>query len=135
MGDNNFYSLDGPLDSMPGNRQMRVANLWGFADLVRSHGGDPISLLERHDIDPALIRDPEHFIDCKSFVDLFEYSSGSLNNPLFGLQLAQLQDSEVFGCVAALCRAASTVREAVTSFIDFIPVIHAPDTIDRKSVV
>ena len=30
---------------------------------------------------------------------------------------------------AALCRAASTVRESLTSFIDFLPVCHAPDTI------
>jgi AraC-like DNA-binding protein len=129
MGDNYFFSLDGPLDSMPGSRQMRNANLSGFGGLARSLGADPVALLERHAIDPLFIRDPDHFIDCKSFVDLFEYCSTSLNDPLFGLKLAQIQDPDVFGCVAALCRAASTVREAVNSFIDFIPVIHAPDTI------
>ena len=62
-------------------------------------------------------------------VDLFEYCSTSLNDPLFGLHLARIQNPDVFGCVAALCRAAATVRESVTSFIDFIPVIHAPDVI------
>jgi AraC-like DNA-binding protein len=129
MGDNYFYSLDGPLDTMPGSRQMRIANLSGFPALVRSLGADPVALLERHAIDPHLIGDPDHFIDCKSFVDLFEYCSTSLNDPLFGLQLAQMQNPDVFGSVAALCRAASTVREAVTSFIDFLPVMHAPDTI------
>lgn len=129
MGDNYFYSLDGPLDTMPGTRQMRIANLAGFPGLVRSLGADPVALLERHDIDPQLIRDPDHFIDCKAFVDLFEYCSAALNDPLFGLQLAQLQNADVFGAVSALCRAASTVREAVTSFIDFIPVTHAPDTL------
>ncbi|MBK6737952.1 MAG: AraC family transcriptional regulator ligand-binding domain-containing protein [Haliea sp.] len=129
MGANNFYSLDGPLDSMPGSRQMRIANLSGFGPMVRRLGADPVSLLERHGIDPLSMRDPEHFIDCQSFVDLFEYCSSALNNPLFGLQLAQQQDPDVFGCVAALCRAASTVREAVSSFIEFIPVTHAPDVI------
>jgi len=129
VGNNYFYSLDGPLDSMPGARQMRIANLSGLPGLVRRRGADPVSLLERHGIAPHELRDPDHFIDCKSFVDLFEYCSSSLNDPLFGLQLARLQDPDVFGCVAALCRAASTVRESVTSFIDFIPVIHAPDTI------
>jgi len=129
MGDNNFYSLDGPLDTMPGRRQMRIANLAGFPALVRSLGADPVSLLERHDIDPQLLRDPDHYIDCKSFVELFEYCSTALNDPLFGLQLAQLQDPDVFGAVSALCRAASTLRDAVTSFIDFIPVTHAPDTV------
>jgi hypothetical protein len=36
-----------------------------------------------------------------------------LNHPLFGLQLAQVQEPDVYGCVAALCRAASSVRESV----------------------
>jgi AraC-like DNA-binding protein len=129
MGDNYFYSLDGPLDSVPGHRQMRTANLGGLPGLVRSHGADPVSALERHGIDPHSIRDPDQFIDCKSVVDLFEYCSSSLNDSLFGLELAHIQNPDVFGCVAALCRAAPTVRDSVTSFIDFIPVIHAPDTI------
>lgn len=129
MGDKVFFSLDGPLDSTPANRQMRIANLAGFAPLVRSRGGDPISILERHDIDPHVIRDPDHYVDCKSVVDLFEYCGTSLNDTLFGLHLARTQNPDVFGCVAALCRAAATVRESVTSFIDYIPVVHAPDTI------
>jgi AraC-like DNA-binding protein len=129
MGEQSFYSLDGPLDALPGTRQMRIANLAGFPALVRSLGADPVALLERHDIDPSCIRDPDHFIDCKSFVDLFEHCSTALNDPLFGLQLAQLQNPDVFGCVSALCRAAATVRESLTSFIDFLPVSHAPDTI------
>ncbi|HEY6132003.1 MAG TPA: AraC family transcriptional regulator ligand-binding domain-containing protein [Halioglobus sp.] len=129
MGDSAFFSLDGPLDSMPANRQMRIANLAGFPGLVRSRGADPNSLLERHGIDPQVIRDPDQFVDCKSVVDLFEYCSTSLGDPLFGLHLARIQNPDVFGCVTALCRSAATVRESVVSFIDYIPVIHAPDTI------
>jgi AraC-like DNA-binding protein len=129
MQNNPFFALDGPLDSMPAPRQMRIANLAGFQTLVRNLGADPIAMLERHDIDPQLIRDPDAYIDCKSVVDLFEYCSQVLNNPLFGVQLAQVQDPEVYGAVAALCRAAPTVRDSVSSFIDFIPVIHAPDTL------
>lgn len=129
MGDNYFYSLDGPLDSTPGGRQMRVANLAGLPGLVRSRGGDPRSLLERHEIDPLLIRDPELFIDCQSVVELLEDCSSALRDPYFGLDLAELQDPEVFGCVTALCRAAPTVRSSVNCFIDYIPVTHSPDTL------
>ena len=129
MGDNNFYSLDGPLDSMPAARQMRIANLAGLPALVRDHGGDPLPILERHEIDPQLIRDPDRYVDCKAVVELFEDCSHALNDPLFGLDLAEIQDPDVFGCVTALCRAAPTVRDSVASFIDFIPVTHAPDTI------
>ncbi len=71
MGDNYFYSLDGPLDTMPATRQMRIANLVRLSGLVRSRGADPIALLERHAIDPQVVRDPDHYVDCKSVVDLF----------------------------------------------------------------
>jgi len=129
MNKKSFYSLDGPLDTTPATRQMRIANLSGFPSLVRAHGGDPMSLLERHAIDPQMLRDPDRYIECKSVVELFEDCSQTLNDPLFGLDLADVQDPEVFGCVTALCRAAPTVRDSVTSFIDFLPVTHAPDTL------
>jgi AraC-like DNA-binding protein len=129
MGEQPFFSLDGPLDAMPVNGQMRIANLAGFPALVRSLGADPIALMERYGINPMVLRDPDHYMDCKAFVDLLEYCSSSFNNSLFGLQLAQQQDAEVFGCVAALCRSAATVREAVESFIEYIPVVHSPTTV------
>lgn len=126
MGDPYFFSLEGPLDPMPVDRQMRTANLSGFSDLVRNLGSDPRSILEHHGIDPRSIWDPDAYIDCKALVDVLEYCSRSFNDPLFGMRLAQLQEPDVFGSVAALCRAAPTVREAVQGFIDFIPVIHSP---------
>lgn len=126
MGTDVFYSLPGPLDSMPTERQMRTANLNGFPELVRSMGADPRAILERYGIDPRAIRDPDFYIDCTSLVEVFEHCAREFNDPLFGLRLAQLQEPDVFGCVAALCRAASTFREAVQSFIDYIPVVHSP---------
>ncbi len=129
MGDTHFFTLDGPLDSMPGDGQMRCANLASFTQLVTSTGRDPRSILERHEIDPWRARDPDHYIDCKSLVDLFEYCSSSFNDPVFGLRLAQIQDPDVFGCITALCRAAPTVREAIAGFIDFIPIVHSPSTL------
>jgi len=127
MAEDAFFSLDGPLDSMPGQRQMRIANLQEFPALVRRLGADPKALLERHAIDPQLLSDPDHFVDCTAIVELFEDCSNIFNDSLFGLQLAQMQNPDVFGCVAALCRSASTVRESITSFIDYIPVVHSPD--------
>ena len=126
MSTDYFYSLDGPLDAMPTGRQLRIANLIGFHGLVRSMGADPRPLLERFDIDPGVIRDPDLYVDCKAVVDLLEYCSIHLNSPLFGLQLAELQEPDVFGCVTPLCRSAPTVREAINSFIAYIPITHSP---------
>src|SRR3546814_6106257 len=113
MSDPHVYSLSGPLDSMPSERQMRTANLSSCAELVRQYGADPRSIREQHGIDPRALRDPDFYIDCKSLVDVFEYCSTTFNDSLFGLRLAQLQEPDVYGCVTALCRAAATMREAL----------------------
>lgn len=131
MSNNVFYSLDGPLELMPTERQMRIANLGAFPGLVRELGADPRSLLERHEIEPRYIRDPDHYIDCRSFIELLEDCSTAFNDPLFGLHLAELQEPDVYGCVTALSRAASTVREAINSLIEFIPVTHSPAAVQE----
>jgi AraC-like DNA-binding protein len=126
MGDNYFFSIEGPLDSMPVERQMRTANLSGFTGLVRALGADPRAILEQHGIDPRIVHDPDAFIDSKALVDMLEFCSITLREPLFGLRLAQIQEPDVYGSVAALCKAASTVREAIDCFVEYIPVIHSP---------
>jgi len=124
-----FYSLDGPLDALPAERQMRAANLGGFPDLARRLGGDPWRILERHGIDPRTAKDPESFIDCQSVVDALEYCGTQFNDPLFGLRLAHLQEPDVYGCVTALCRSAATVGEAIESFQKYLPVVHSPESV------
>lgn len=126
MSENFFYTLSGPLDVIPTDRQTRASNFSGFQHLVRRMGGDPRRILERHGMQPQLIRDPDSYIDCQYLVDVLQYCSTLFNDNLFGLRLAQQQSADVFGCVTALCRAASTFREAIVSFIDYIPVSHSP---------
>jgi AraC-like DNA-binding protein len=126
MRETGFYTLDGPLDATLSGRQMRAANFGGFPDLVRNLGGEPRGILERHGMDAGAIRDPDHYIDCKSLVDVFEYCSNLFDDPLFGLRLAQQQDADVFGCVTALCRAAPTFRDAIEGWAKYIPVAHSP---------
>jgi len=123
-----FYCLDAPLETVPTGRQMRIANLQGFSALARRYGSSPRELLERHNIDSRFVDDPDHSIDSKAVVDLFEYCSAKFDAPLFGLQLAQQQDADIFGSVTALCRAAPSVRDAINGFVDYIPVVHSPAT-------
>ena len=58
-------------------------------------------------------------------VHLLESCRIYFNEPLFGLRLAELQGPDVFGCVAALARAAPTVREGLQALIDFLPAAHS----------
>lgn len=128
MDQNFFYSLPGPLDVLPATGQIRAGDFQGFPEFVRRRGGDPRSILERHGIDPSTIADPDSHVDCKSFVETFEYCGTFFEDPLFGLRLARIQEPDVLGCVTALCRAAPTIREAICSFIDYISVAHSPGT-------
>jgi AraC-like DNA-binding protein len=128
MSESFFYTLDGPLDALPAERQMRTANFAGFHTLVRNLGGDPRKILDHHGLDPQAIRDPDAYMNCQSLVDVLEYCSNIFNDSLFGLRLAQQQDADVFGCVTALCRAAPTFRDSIGCFIEYIPVVHSPVT-------
>jgi AraC-like DNA-binding protein len=125
QADTAFFSLDCPLESMPGERQMRIANLGAFPALAREFGVDASSLLERHEINPQEIEFPDHLIDCRSFTELLEDCSKTFNAPLLGLKLAQLHEPDVYGCVTALCRSAPTVQDAIDSFIKYIRVTHS----------
>ncbi len=126
MSESFFYSLEGPLDSVPVGLQIRAANLTGFGELARSLGADPRDILERHGIDPRAMRDPDAYIDSKALVQLLEYCSRAFNDPLFGLRLGEFQDPDTFGAIATLCRSASSFREALGCFMDYIPVMHCP---------
>lgn len=127
MGQESFFSLDGPLDVTPAGGQVRAANFAGLAGLARSHGRDARGIVERHGMEARVLIDPESLIAPQQMADTFEYCSTLFDDPLFGLHIAQSQDPEVFGCVTALCRSAPTVRAGIRCLIDFLPVVHAPD--------
>ena len=124
-----FFSLEGPLDVMPSDRQVRMANLSGFASYVRARGAEPRAILEDCGVEPARFRDPDQYIDCQSLVDVLEHCSRHFDDSLFGLRLAELQEPDVYGCVTALCRSAAVFRQAVQSFIEYLPVIHSPASV------
>jgi AraC-like DNA-binding protein len=126
MRDGHFFSLEGPLDSMPVERQMRAGNLSGFGELVRARGAEPRGMLERNDIDPLALRDPDLFIDTRAVAALLEDCSHAFNDPLFGLHMGALQNPDIFGCITTLCRSAATLRDALRCYTDYLPVVHCP---------
>jgi AraC-like DNA-binding protein len=124
-----FFGLEAPLDAIPAAGQMRAANLRGFSDFVRQRGESPRRILERFGLDPSALAEPDSHIACQKVVDVFEHCSDLLGDPLFGLRLAEAQDGDVFGCVAALCRAAPDMRAALTCLVDYIPLVHSPEAV------
>lgn len=123
-----FFTLEGPLDVAPASGQCRAANFTGLAELARMLGRDPRGIIERHGLDAQALFDPESHIGCQQVADVFEYCSDLFDDSLFGLHFAARQDPDVFGCITALARAAPTMRAAIDAFVDYMPVVHAPDS-------
>ncbi len=120
-------SVDGAFDVLPSHGTIQNGYLRGLVDLVRSRGCDPRRVLERNDIDSRTFEDPDQHTKCASAVNLLESCSGLLHDPLFGVRLAELQGPDAFGCAATLARAAPTLRIALQSLVDYVPVSASPE--------
>ncbi|HEX4376682.1 MAG TPA: AraC family transcriptional regulator ligand-binding domain-containing protein [Steroidobacteraceae bacterium] len=121
-----FFSLDGPLSAGPADFQTRAVHLRGFSELVRGYGRRPEGILERYAIDSGLIDQPDGYVDALSLLDMFEYCSRALRQPLFGLQLARLQSTHPLGSIVPLCRSAPDLRTALAAACTYLPILHCP---------
>lgn len=122
-----FYAIAGPLDTLPGEGQLRAANLQGFSDYAWRHKADPHRILRRFNIDAQALTDPDAHVSATAMVAMFEYCAGLFDDPLFGLHLARQQVPEVFGCITTLCRAAPDMRTALQVLVDYVPILHSPE--------
>lgn len=112
---------------IPAQGKVRAGYFKGFDVLVDQLGGDARRILEQQGMDPRTFDDPDADIECLAAVDLLEHASRHLNNPLFGLQLAEQQDPDVFGCVMALARSAPNLGQALQCLVDYVPVSASPE--------
>lgn len=126
MGVDYFFSLERPLHALPDAHQVRAANLQGWWQLVSRRGGNPGALAKKHGI-PVELAGEEGFVDFGAMAALLEACAEALDDPLFGVHLAQVQQPDIFGCIAALCRAAPNVRESIARLVEFLPVLHTPE--------
>jgi AraC-like DNA-binding protein len=114
--------------TIPAHGMIQAGYFRGFDELVRNRGGDPRKVLELHDVDPLTFDSPDrNSLECGAAVNLLEYCSHSFDDPVFGLRLAERQDPDAFGCVMALARAAPTLRSALQSLVDYVPLTVSPE--------
>src|SRR5699024_5575161 len=124
-----FFSLDQPLHRLPDSSQVSTANLSHFCEIVEHLGGNPPDILARYGLSPEVVQQREGFVDCQAVVDMLEFCAVELNSPLFGAALGETQSPDIFGVVAAVCRAAPTLRDAIHGLIRYIPVIHSSESV------
>src|SRR3546814_18206551 len=79
-----LLNVDAAADVVPAAGKIRPGYLRGFKGLVRDLGGDPIQILERHDLDPLAFESHDYDIGGATAVDPYESCSRTLNAPVFG---------------------------------------------------
>lgn len=104
---------------------IRATNLWGFDELVRQLGGDPLPLLERYHIPPEERRDDSSFLLYRNLTALFEDTVQTLNYPQLGLKLAEYQGMDILGPISVIARSAATVGDALDSIARYLH-LHSP---------
>ncbi len=92
---------------------VRARALTGFAELVRSQGGDVAGLLRRARLKPGILDRPDATLPLETAARLFEDAARSLDLPDFGLRLSRHQDISVLGVIALVARHAATVGDAL----------------------
>jgi len=91
---------------------VRASGLQGYADLMRSLGADPATLLRRYRIPSGSLVDEDALLSLRSCVHLLEASAVATGCADFGLRLARVQDITVLGPLGIVLQNAPTVREA-----------------------
>lgn len=92
---------------------VRVDALRKFPEVVTRLGGDPIGLLAKVQIDPAVLSKRHAVIPYRSLVHLLERAATELACPDFGMRLAVAQGGiKVLGPLEFVMRNSRTLREA-----------------------
>jgi AraC-like DNA-binding protein len=104
---------------------IRAQSLQGYAALVRSLGGDPSELMDRSQIDPEILANPDGYLPFRHLNGLLETSAQALDCPDFGLRLSRQQGLEVLGPLAVVARNAGSIAQALQAIADYLP-LHSP---------
>src|SRR5690554_2274900 len=105
----------------PSRGMVRAGYLSGIKPMLQGRGFTR-EIFERQEIDPDALDDPDNDLPCSSVVNLLEYCSRALKDPLFGIHLAERQDPDAFGWVIAVARAAPTFRAGLQTLIEYTPL-------------
>lgn len=90
-------------------RLIRSTTLWGYDELVRELGGDPVDYLTRLGLPPAIRRDDDAFVPFDECVELLEITAAELQCPDFGLRMSRWQGLDILGPTAVIARNAHSV--------------------------
>ncbi len=107
------------------NSLIRASNVWGYSELVRELGGDPVAMMERFHVPPDVETREDAFVPFESMVRLIEASAVELDCPDFGLRLSRWQGLDILGPIAVIARNATKVLDGLEAVARYLHV-HSP---------
>jgi AraC-like DNA-binding protein len=100
---------------------VRIDALRNFKELVATLGGDPVTLLQRSQIEPTVLDDRHGLIPYRTVAQLLERTALELGCPDFGMRLAAVQEgTKVLGPLDVAMRNSPTLGEAFRYCADHV---------------
>lgn len=104
--------------------QVRAAALTNFFEVARDVGLNPLPLLRKVGLSRALLEDPEQRIPAEAAVALLEEAAQQAHCMDFGLRMAESRQLSDFGVVSLLISHQPTLRDALTTTIEYRHLIN-----------
>jgi len=106
-------------------RLIRSASLSGYADLVRSLGGDPQAMLRKVGLSARLLRDPETLIPGDAVREALELAARTTGAEDFALRLAARRSLSNLGPISLVLREEVTPRQALDTLCRYLKLLNA----------
>jgi AraC-like DNA-binding protein len=104
--------------------KVRSGAVAGLESLVKELGQNPIEVIESAGFKQSHFRDPDTYIAYDKLAELLELCGEHCAEPLFGLLLAQRQETAVLGALPVIVAHTATVGEALDSASKYL-YLHA----------
>ncbi|WP_374571992.1 AraC family transcriptional regulator [Phenylobacterium sp.] len=92
---------------------VRARSLSGFAPCVLANGGDPAAILRRAGLSQSALKDEENWISLRRSLRAYELAAQALNDPGFGVKLAQFQGAAIIGPPLLIARHSESLLAAL----------------------
>ncbi len=111
---------------------VRAAVLKNYHEVAQTHGLNPTKMLRGVGLTPSMLADPERMIPFESVLKLLDDSAQQSGCQTFGLSMAETRQLTDFGVVSLLISHQRTLRDALTTTIEYRHLLNQTLAMDIK---
>jgi len=102
--------------------RVRGRSLEGFADCVRSLGGDPAVVFRLAGLDATLLGTPHGWVSFRAILNAYEIASRMLAEPAFGTKLVEFRDLRYLGPLLLYARHSKDLEGALGDLFRYLSI-------------